>query len=122
MKLIDCIESQAARLTQAGLFFGHGTTNAFDEAMWLALWRLGLPLDELDEHEERELTGEEVAAITTLITAGADAGKVRSDVAPADVLASLSGVSLAAGEPDQRAQAGRLLDLIMDGLRYRPIA
>jgi ribosomal protein L3 glutamine methyltransferase len=41
LKLIDCIDTQAARLAQAGLFFGHGTTNAFDEAMWLALWRLG---------------------------------------------------------------------------------
>ncbi len=60
-----------------------------------------------------------VAAITTLLAAGAEAGAVRSDIAPADVLASLSGVSLAAGEP---AQAGRLLDLIMDGLRYRPAA
>ena len=47
---------------------------------------------------------------------------MRSDVAPADVLASLSGVSLAAGEPAQRDQAGRLLDLLMDGLRYRPAA
>jgi AcrR family transcriptional regulator len=61
-----------------------------------------------------------LAAITTLLAAGSDAGGVRSDVAPADVLASLSGVSLAAGGPEQRAQAGRLLDLIMDGLRYRP--
>lgn len=67
MKLIDCIESQAARLTQAGLFFGHGTTNAFDEAMWLALWRLGLPLDALDEHEERELTVAELASVVALI-------------------------------------------------------
>ena len=67
MKLIDCIESQAARLAQAGLFFGHGTTNAFDEAMWLALWRLGLPLDALDEHEQRELNVAEQAAIAALI-------------------------------------------------------
>ncbi len=67
MKLIDCIDTQAARLTQAGLFFGHGTTNAFDEAAWLALWRLGLPLDALDEHETRELTGAEVAAIAALV-------------------------------------------------------
>ena len=35
------------------------------------------------------------------------------------MLASLSGVSLAAGEPTQREQARRLLDLLMDGLRYR---
>jgi AcrR family transcriptional regulator len=58
-------------------------------------------------------------AITTLLDAGAAAGTVRSDIEPGDVLASLSGVSLAAGEPAQRDQARRLLDLLMDGLRYR---
>jgi len=67
LKLIDCIDTQAARLTEAGLFFGHGTTNAFDEAMWLALWRLGLPLDALDTHEDRELTEAEAASIVALI-------------------------------------------------------
>jgi len=67
LKLIDCIDTQAARLAQAGLFFGHGTTNAFDEAMWLALWRLGIPLDELEANEERELSEAEVASITALI-------------------------------------------------------
>ena len=61
-----------------------------------------------------------VGAITTLLRAGAGAGLLRSDVPPADVLAGLGGVSLAAGEPAQRDQAGRLLDLLMDGLRYRP--
>ena len=59
------------------------------------------------------------SAIEALLRAGASAGTVRPDVAPGDVLASLSGVSLAAGEPAQREQAGRLLDLLMDGLRYR---
>ena len=50
MTLIELIEDGARRLTDAGVAFGHGTTNAFDEAVWLTLWRLGLPLDTpLDE-------------------------------------------------------------------------
>jgi AcrR family transcriptional regulator len=60
-----------------------------------------------------------IATIGTLLHAGAAAGTVRSDIEPVDVLASLGGVSLAAGAPAQRDQAGRLLDLLMDGLRYR---
>jgi transcriptional regulator SbtR-like protein len=60
-----------------------------------------------------------LAAITALLQSGAAAGRLRCDVEPADVLTSLSGVSLAAGDPAQREQAGRLLDLLMDGLRYR---
>jgi AcrR family transcriptional regulator len=69
-----------------------------------------------------ESRGRLTAAITALLHAGAAAGTVRSDIEPGDVLASLSGVSLAAGEPAQRDQARRLLDLLMDGLRYRATA
>lgn len=58
-------------------------------------------------------------ALTRLLAAGAAAGTIRSDVAAGDVLAGLSGVSLAAAEPGQRDLAGRLLDLLMDGLRPR---
>ena len=61
-----------------------------------------------------------LGALTELLRAGAAAGVIRADVDPADVLASLSGVALAAGEPAQREQAGRMLDLLMDGLRPRP--
>jgi AcrR family transcriptional regulator len=60
-----------------------------------------------------------IAAVTTLLSAAADAGTVRSDIEPGDVLASLSGVSLATSEPEQREQGRRMLDLLMDGLRYR---
>ncbi len=60
-----------------------------------------------------------IAAITTLLEAAGRDGTLRRDVDPADVLASLGGVSLTAGEPAQREQAGRLLDLLMDGLRYQ---
>ena len=66
-----------------------------------------------------ESLGRLLGAITTLLAAGATAGTIRADVQPGDVLASLSGVSLTAGEPAQRDQASRMLDLLMDGLRYR---
>jgi AcrR family transcriptional regulator len=66
--------------------------------------------------QSRELL---VAAIAALLSAGAKAGSLRSDVAPVDVLTSLSGISLAASEPTLREHAGRTLDLLMDGLRYR---
>ena len=39
------VESGAQCLAAAGVSFGHGTTNAHDEATWLVLWRLRLPLD-----------------------------------------------------------------------------
>ena len=45
MTLIELVESGAARFTEARISFGHGTTNAFDEAAWLVLWTLGMPLD-----------------------------------------------------------------------------
>jgi hypothetical protein len=34
------------------------------------------------------------------------------------VLTSLTGISLATVDPAQREQAGRMLDLLMDGLRF----
>jgi AcrR family transcriptional regulator len=60
-----------------------------------------------------------VGTIGTLLQAGGADGTVRSDVQPDDVLASLSGVSLTTSDPARREQARRLLDLLMDGLRYR---
>ena len=67
MKLMDLLEHTAQRMEDAGLSFGHGTTNAFDEAVWLTLWKLGLPLDDLDGVAERELTDAEAAAVNALV-------------------------------------------------------
>ena len=50
------VESGALKLEAAGVAFGHGTTNARDEATWLVLWRLGLALDSaLDGESEHSI-------------------------------------------------------------------
>ena len=67
MKLLTLIERCSARLQEAGVSFGHGTTNAFDEAVWLALWRLGLPLDDLQGVASLQLSAEQRAAIEALV-------------------------------------------------------
>lgn len=65
--LIATVRAAAARLDAAGLAFGHGTANAVDEAAWLVLWRLGLPLDALDEHAARVLMADETVAVDALV-------------------------------------------------------
>ena len=65
------VQSGAALLSAAGVAFGHGTTNAYDEAAWLVLWRLGLPLDSdlgdgPDSVADRFVTQEDSAQIATL--------------------------------------------------------
>jgi ribosomal protein L3 glutamine methyltransferase len=67
MKLLGLIEHCSEQLGAAGLSFGHGTSNAFDEAAWLVLWRLGVPLDALDDEAEREVSAAELGAVQTLI-------------------------------------------------------
>src|SRR6478736_3257946 len=64
--VIELIEAGAKQLADAGVAFGHGTDNAFDEAVWLVLWRLGLPLDELDAVAERPVSPAEAARIGEL--------------------------------------------------------
>ena len=68
MTLIDLITAQSARLKQAGVSFGHGTTNAFDEAAWLVLWALGMPLDALEAKAKQELPAGEQAKAEVLVT------------------------------------------------------
>ncbi|HEY0856578.1 MAG TPA: 50S ribosomal protein L3 N(5)-glutamine methyltransferase [Albitalea sp.] len=68
MTLIELITAEAARLKQAGVSFGHGTANAFDEAAWLVLWSLGMELDALEAHAKKVLGDEERAKAEALIT------------------------------------------------------
>ena len=64
--VIQLIDAGAKQLAEAGVAFGHGTDNAFDEAVWLVLWRLGLPLDELDAVAERPVSPADAARIGEL--------------------------------------------------------
>jgi ribosomal protein L3 glutamine methyltransferase len=68
MTLLELIEAGARRLADAGVAFGHGTANAFDEAAWLVLWKLGLPLDDLDTVAQRPVTPDEQAAVEALLS------------------------------------------------------
>jgi len=65
MTLLDLVNACAQRLQDAGVSFGHGTLNAHDEAAWLVLWRLGLPLD--TEIDPRPVSDEQQAQVRSLI-------------------------------------------------------
>jgi len=65
MTLDQLVQDSAARLQKAEVSFGHGTLNAHDEAAWLVLWRLGLPLD--TEIDDRPVTPEQQAQVQALI-------------------------------------------------------
>jgi AcrR family transcriptional regulator len=57
-------------------------------------------------------------AITILVRAAGDAGAIRTDVDPDDILRAMSGIWLATDGPDWSDRARRLLSLLMDGLRH----
>jgi AcrR family transcriptional regulator len=60
-----------------------------------------------------------LAVIDSILAAGRAAGELRADITAEDISASLLGIFTVAGKPEHRAQADRLLDLLMDGLRPR---
>ena len=114
-ELVDAMPADKALRTWMDMFIEYMTTKrGMAEALRMVIASGGNPFA---ESRSRLL-----AASSALMQAGAADGTLRGDLDPADLLASMSGVSLAAGDPGQRAQAGRLLDLLMDGLLYGVIA
>ncbi len=71
--VIALIDETAAALEAAGLSlangFGQGTLSAFDEAAWLVLWRLGLPLGNLDLVANQPVAPEQRSFVATLLEA-----------------------------------------------------
>ncbi|MDD0809977.1 50S ribosomal protein L3 N(5)-glutamine methyltransferase [Curvibacter sp. RS43] len=119
LTVLPLIEQAATQLEQAGVAFGHGTTNAFDEAAWLVLWRLGLPLDSAldgapDGEEDvalRPVSAEQAALVQALI---AERISTRKPAAYLTQEAWLQGVPFYV---DERAIVPRsfIAELIADG-------
>ncbi len=59
----DCLRFGISRFNEAQVFFGHGSDNAYDEAAYLILHTLHLPLDQLDPFLDAALTQSEVQAV-----------------------------------------------------------
>ena len=67
--IADCATQLENAHLHEGLSFGHGTTNALDEAAWLVLWKLGLPLDTdfTDKELDAWVDATEIARVQQLI-------------------------------------------------------
>ncbi|MBS1230551.1 MAG: protein-(glutamine-N5) methyltransferase, ribosomal protein L3-specific [Proteobacteria bacterium] len=65
--LRDLMRFSVSRFSEAGLFFGHGSDNAWDESAYLLLHTLHLPLDRLEPLMDARLTSDERAAVLRII-------------------------------------------------------
>ncbi|MDR5764903.1 MULTISPECIES: 50S ribosomal protein L3 N(5)-glutamine methyltransferase [unclassified Caballeronia] len=63
----DLLRFGVSRFTEAGLSFGHGSSNAYDEAAYLILHTLHLPLDTLDPFLDARLLDHEIDAVMKVI-------------------------------------------------------
>jgi AcrR family transcriptional regulator len=57
-------------------------------------------------------------ALNALVIAAVGAGEIRDDVEAEDLLRAMSGICMAADTPGWAERTGRLVDLLVDGLRY----
>ena len=65
----DWLRYAVSRFNAAGLVYGHGTANALDEAAYLILHTLNLPIDQLDPWLDARLLGSERLALEAIIEA-----------------------------------------------------
>jgi ribosomal protein L3 glutamine methyltransferase len=65
--LRDLLRFAVSRFTEAGLAFGHGSDNAYDEAAYLILHTLHLPLDRLEPFLDARLTEGEIERVIRIL-------------------------------------------------------
>ena len=63
----DWLRYAVSRFEDSDVFFGHGTSNAYDEAIWLIFGFLHLPHDTIDNFLDADLTGKEKKDLLFLI-------------------------------------------------------
>src|SRR5512134_482167 len=63
----DCLRFAVSRFNEGKLFFGHGSETAYDEAAYLILHTLHLPLDRLDPFLDAALTHTERYEVLNII-------------------------------------------------------
>ncbi len=63
----DVLRHAVSRFNQAELAFGHGSANAYDEAVYLVLHTLHLPLDLLEPFLDARLTSDEIDAVLNVV-------------------------------------------------------
>ncbi|MEA5097270.1 MAG: 50S ribosomal protein L3 N(5)-glutamine methyltransferase [Burkholderiaceae bacterium] len=63
----DLLRYAVTRFRSANLYFGHGSDNAYDEAAYLILHTLSLPLDTLEPFLDAQLLTEEIANVLNVI-------------------------------------------------------
>lgn len=63
----DWLRFAVSRFNEAGLFFGHGSTDAYDEAAYLILHTLRLPIDRLDPFLDARVLPEEAVRLADIL-------------------------------------------------------
>ena len=103
----DLLRFAVSRFADAGLTYGHGTSNAYDEAAYLILSTLKLPIDRLEPFLDAQLLPNEVQQVVALIEDRAAAtlaiGRVTSFTSTLDTIALDTG-RVSSKDADARAQ------------------
>ncbi|GAA1229483.1 TetR family transcriptional regulator [Kitasatospora nipponensis] len=129
--LVDAVyQDQVVRLTAGAreLLAGHAPAQAL--RLWMDLfaeWQATkhgmtdtlLAMIDSGEISLAHTRQELLSAIATILDAGSTAGDIRADARADDVSAGILGMLAVAAKSGEPAQARRLLDLLMDGLRPR---